>query len=177
MITGAALLMLLLATGVVFTARYRRNFDYELRTTRGDLYIRRPVGEAFREALDFIAERATPQDAIAILPEGSDLAFLGERRMPLRMQILPPGFLDEAGERAEIARLEAARVRYVFITNRPMREFGAETFGRDFYPTLGRWIDDHYRLVKICGLSKDEGIQVGDPVFFIKVFERRRDTQ
>jgi 4-amino-4-deoxy-L-arabinose transferase-like glycosyltransferase len=177
MIGGVALLILLLATAVVFTARYRRNFDFELQTPHGDLYVRRPVGQAFREALDFIAERTTPEDAIAVLPEGSDLAFLGGRRMALRMQIAPPGFLDEQGERAEIARLQAARVRYVFITNRPMREFGAETFGRDFYPTLGRWIEDHYRLVKVCGLSKDERVQIGDPSFFVKILERRPDIQ
>jgi hypothetical protein len=141
------------------------------------MYVRPPVGLAFREALDFIAARTGPQDAIAVVPEGSDLAFLGGRRMALRLQILHPGFLDEEGERAEIARLQAARVRYVFVTNRPMREFGAEVFGRDYFPTLGKWIEDRYQLVKVCGASKDERVQIGDPAFFVKIYERRPEGQ
>ncbi len=173
-LAGAGMLgALLLVTGVVYGARYRLNFDYQLRTPRGAFFVRRPVGEAFREALDFIAERTAPDDAIAVLPEGSDLAFLSERRMALRMQILHPGFLDEGGERAEIARLQTARARYVLIVNRSMREFGADVFGRDYFTTLGRWIDEHYRLVKVCGQSQDERLRIGDSDFFVKIFELR----
>ncbi|HEX5085194.1 MAG TPA: glycosyltransferase family 39 protein [Blastocatellia bacterium] len=171
MIGAGMLTALLLATVVVYGVRYRFNFDYELKSPRGDLFVRRPIGEAFREALDFIAERSTPDDAIAVLPEGSDLAFLGERRMPLRLQIFHPGFLDEQGERAEIARLHASRARYVLIVNRSMHEFGADVFGRDYFPTLGRWIDENYSLVKVCGESQNERLQIGDQVFFIKIFE------
>src|SRR5262249_14290982 len=130
-------------------------------------------GAAYREALDFIAERTTPADAIAVLPEGSELAFLGERRMAMRLQIFHPGFLDEQGERAEIARLQAADERFALVVNRPMHEFGADVFGRDYFPTLGRWIDERYRLVKVCGVSQDERLQIGDPVFFVKIFELR----
>jgi hypothetical protein len=167
------LIALLLATAVVYAARYRLNFNYELQTPRGDLFVRRQIGEAFREALDFIGERTTPDDAIAVLPEGSDLAFLGERRMALRLQIVLPGFMDERGERAEIARLQASRVRYALIVNRPMHEFGADVFGRDFFTTLGRWIEEHYQLVKVCGESSDEELRGGDTAFFVKIFELR----
>jgi 4-amino-4-deoxy-L-arabinose transferase-like glycosyltransferase len=171
---GAGMLIgLLLVTAVVYGARYRRNFNYELNTPRGDLFVRPPIGHAFREALDFIAERTTPDDAIAVFPEGSDLAFFGERRMALRLQIFHPGFLDEEGERAEIARLQAARARYALVVNRSMHEFGADVFGRDYFTTLGRWIDEHYRLVEVCGESQDERLQIGDPDFFIKIFELR----
>ncbi|HEY6400961.1 MAG TPA: glycosyltransferase family 39 protein, partial [Blastocatellia bacterium] len=173
LIGAGMLIALLLVTSVVYGARYRFNFNYELKTPRGDLFVRRPIGEAFREALDFIAERSTPDDAVAVLPEGSDLAFLGERRMALRLQIFHPGFLDEQGERAEIARLQASRARYAIIVNRSMREFGADAFGRDYFPTLGRWINENYRLVKICGESQDERLHIGDRVFFIKILENR----
>jgi hypothetical protein len=177
-LVGAGMLIaLLLATAVVYAARYRLNFNYELKTPRGELFVRSPVGEAFREALDFIAEHTTPDDAIAVLPEGSDLAFLGERRMALRLQIFLPGFLDERGERAEIARMQASRVRYALIVSRKMREFGADVFGRDYFMTLGGWIDEHYQLVKVCGGAKDGMLRGGDPAFFVKIFELRDPAQ
>jgi hypothetical protein len=175
---GAGLLTaLLLLTAVVYGVRYRRNFDFKLETPRGELFVRRPIGVAYREALDFIAERSSPSDAIAILPEGSELAFLSERRMALRLQIFHPGFLNEEGERGEIARLQAAAARYVLIVNRPMHEFGADVFGRDYFPSLGKWIDERYRLVKVCGVSHDERLQIGDPDFFVKIFELRDASQ
>jgi hypothetical protein len=93
--------------------------------------------------------------------------------MALRLQIFLPGFLDERGERAEIARLQASRARYTLIASRQMREFGADVFGRDYFTTLGRWIDENYRLVKVCGESKDEMLRVGDGTFFVKIFELR----
>nr|MDQ3012015.1 hypothetical protein [Acidobacteriota bacterium] len=69
------------------------------------------------------------------------------------------------------------RVRYVLIVNRPMREFGLEAFGRAFYTQLGGWIEANYRLVKICGNAQSENRQmepqIGDPQFFIKIFERK----
>lgn len=176
MIGAGMLIALLLATAVVYGARYRINFNYDLKTPRGDLYVRRPIGATFREALDFIAERSNPDDAVAVLPEGSDLAFLSERRMPLRLQIFHPGFLDEQGERDEIKRLQASRARYAVIVNRSMHEFGADVFGRDYFPTLGRWIDENYRLVKVCGESQDERLQIGDRVFFIKILENRNSS-
>ena len=177
-LAGAGMLIaLLLATAVVYATRYRLTFNFELKTPRGDLFVRRPIGEAFREALDFIAERTTPDDAIAVLPEGSDLAFLGGRRMALRLQIFLPGFLDEQGERAEIARLQASRARYAIIVSRPMHEFGADVFGHDYFVTLGRWIDEQYRLVKVCGESPDEEGLVGDQEFFVKIFEQRSAGQ
>ena len=173
-LVGAGMLItLLVVTAVVYAARYRLNFNYELKTPRGEFFVRPPIGEAFREALDFIAERTTPDDAIAVLPEGSDLAFLGERRMALRLQIFLPGFLDDRGERAEIARLQASRARYALIVSRPMHEFGADIFGRDYFTTLGRWIDEHYQLVKVCGEPRDEMSRDGDSTFFVKIYELR----
>jgi hypothetical protein len=93
--------------------------------------------------------------------------------MPFRHQILIPELMSEEDERRVIERLRQEPIRYVFIVNRPMREFGAEAFGRDFYTELGRWIDERYRLVKVCGSSRDERSQIGAPVFFIRIFEDR----
>jgi hypothetical protein len=84
---------------------------------------------------------------------------------------------DERGERAEIARLQASRARYALIVSRQMREFWADVFGRDYYTTPGRWIDENYRLVKVCGESRDEMLRVGDRTFFVKIFELRDAAQ
>jgi hypothetical protein len=166
------MILMFVATAIVFSVRYRKNFSLEITAQRGHLFAPGVTGQAIREALDFISTSTQPGEAIAVLPEGSDLAFLTGRKMPLRHQILIPGLMSDRDEQQAIAHLQRDRVRYVFIVNRPMREFGLEAFGRDFYTQLGGWIEANYRLVKVCGASENSDVQIGDPRFFIKVFER-----
>jgi hypothetical protein len=159
-------------TAVVFGVRYRRNFSHEIKASRGHLFTPRSSGPAIEEALKFIESKTNPGETIAVLPEGSDLAFLTGRRISLRHQILIPGLMSESDEQRAIERMRSGRVRYVFIVNRPMREFGAEAFGRDYYRNLGRWIDEHYRMVEVFGAMRSEPLEIGHPAFFIKVFAR-----
>ncbi len=171
------MILMFVATAIVFGVRYRKNFNYEIATSRGHMFAPRSTGQGISEALNFILTKTQPGEAIAVLPEGSDLTFLTGRRMPLRHQILIPGLMSERDEQQAIRRLQQERVRYVLIVNRPMREFGLEAFGRDFYPQLGGWIEANYRLVKVCGNAQSGnsqlGPQIGDPQFFIKIFERK----
>ncbi len=163
----------LFATAIVYGIRYRKNFNHEIVAERGHLFAPNVTGQAIDEALKFIESHTAPGESIAVFPEGSDLAFLTGRRTPFRHQILIPGLMSEEDERRMIERLRQEPVRYVFVVNRPMREFGAEAFGRDFYTELGRWIDESHRVVKICGSARDERLQIGAPVFFIKIFEQQ----
>ncbi len=164
-----------LITAVVFGIRYRKNYSYEINTPRGTLYATRQVGPVYRAALDFIATHTQPGEAVAVLPEGSDLTFFSDRRMPLRHQILIPGLMNERDETVAIELLDKQRVRYVLLVNRPLREFGAVAFGRDFYQRLGGWIEAHYRVVKVCGAGGRADAQIGDAEFFIKVLEQRSE--
>ncbi len=171
---GRALLIVTVLIGAItFGIRYRKNFSVEIRAERGHFFAPKVTGSEIIEALDFIRIATQPNESIAILPEGSDLVFLTGRRMPLRHQILIPGLMSEQDELKAIAQLQQDRVRYVLIVNRPMREFGQEAFGRDFYTQLGGWIQGNYRLVRIFGHSQSIDPQIGEPLFFIKAFERR----
>ena len=170
---GRALLVVtILAGAVTFGIRYRKNFSVELHAERGHLFAPGITGQEISEALNFIRTSTEPGESIAILPEGSDLAFLTGRRMPLRHQILIPGLMSQQDEQEAIRHLQNDRVRYILIVNRPMREFGQEAFGRDFYTQLGGWIEANYRLVRICGSTRSGNPQIGDSGFFIKILKR-----
>ncbi|MBL8187222.1 MAG: glycosyltransferase family 39 protein [Acidobacteria bacterium] len=169
----ALLLVTILAGAVTFGVRYRKNFNVEIRAERGHLFAPKVTGNEIRDAMEFLHNSTQPNEIIAVLPEGNDLAFLTERRISLRHQILIPGLMRDEDELKAIERLQQERVRYVLIVNRPMREFGHEAFGRDFYVQLGQWIETNYRLVKVFGSTKNDNPQIGEAGFFIKVFERQ----
>ncbi|MBX3276791.1 MAG: glycosyltransferase family 39 protein [Acidobacteria bacterium] len=170
--TGAVLLLILIAGGNTLV-RFRTKFVGEVATPRGHFLVERPHDPAYIEAIDFLQKHSAPGDAIAVLPEGSDLAFLTGRRMPLRHQILLPGLMSEADELRAIEQLASLPVRYVFITNRPTREFGAAVWGRDYYQRLDAAIRSDYRVVKVCGRNRDPEIEIGDREYFIKILERK----
>lgn len=167
---GLMLLSLWLGiTIVVFGVRYRKTFPTLLTAPHGKLYATAATAPAAQEAIEFLIANSTPNDAVAVLPEGSSLAFLAGRRMPLRHQIFIPDFMDAQEEQRAIAML--ASVKYVLLTNRPMREFGREAFGRDYYQAMGQAIADQFRLVKVCSSGQD--LAIGAPQFFIKIYERK----
>ncbi len=169
----ALLIVTILAGAVTFGIRYRKNFNVEIQAERGHLFAPKVTGNEIREALEFVRHWTQPNETIAVLPEGNDLAFLAGRRISLRHQILIPGLMSEDDEQAAIRRLQQGRIRYVLIVNRPMREFGQEAFGRDFYTRLGEWIEANYRLAKVFGSQQTANPQIGDTGFFIKLYERR----
>ena len=173
MITMAFCILAIVGTGVSFAVRYRARFGYEISSVRGNLIAERGSGPVIAEAFRFIEGNTVENEVIAVLPEGNDLAFLTARRINLRHQVLIPGFLSEPDERQSIDALEKANVRYILITNRPMREFGATAFGEDFYLTLGSYIRENFEVAAVFGDPAAADPNIGDPKFFIKALKRR----
>ena len=158
----------LVITMFVFGYRYRKTFPVLLTTPRGSLYVTNDNAVAMNEALEFLAKNSTENDFIAVVPEGSALGFLSQRRLNQRHQILIPDFMDASEEQRAIAQL--SEVKYVLVVNRPMREFGFEAFGRDFYQAYGKHLQENYHVVKMCGA--DPSAEIGNRRFFIKILEK-----
>lgn len=171
---GAGLILtLIVLTSVDSAIRYRTMYVEPAETHRGRFLVGRLLNPAYPEALDFLLRHSSPGDRIAVFPEGSDLAFLTDRRMPLRHQIFLPGLMSEPDERRAIEQLASEPIRYVFIANRPTGEFGAVVWGRDYYRALDAAIRRDYRVVKVCGRDRNPEIEIGNPEFFIKILERK----
>lgn len=166
----------LTATTVIYAVRYRRTYRDRVETPYGTFYAPVATGQVIRQAIQFIAANTKPNDPVAVLPEGSDLTFLAGRAHPLRHQILVPGLMSPADELEAIRTLEKHRVEYILIVNRPMREFGLNSFGEDYYLQLGGWISDHYRPLTVYGADGDPAARIGDPRFFIRILVRQNPS-
>ncbi len=173
---GCALGLILLAvagTAVRVAYQYRSKHTSALRTPRGTMLARPDHVQAFQEAITLIERQTRPGDYVAVLPEGTALHFFTGRRSPLRDEIVTPGMLDAAGEARAIARLQETKTQLVLVANRPTKEYKQKTFGRDYYQTLMRWIEEHYQPCAILGPDKRPDIAIGDPVFFFRAYCRR----
>jgi hypothetical protein len=163
----------LAASAAVIAFRYVSTSYSTVRTFRGATRVAPPQSRAFTAALDFISRSTDPGDYICALPEGSSLNFLADRPAPLRYEILTPGFLDRDGELRAVRQLTDRNVKYIFVLNRPTREFGCAAFGRDCYRALMGWIESHYDVVAVFGDGATAASEIGDPIFFIKGYRRK----
>lgn len=159
-----------MATMIVFGYRYRKTFPALIQAPNGSLYATAETAPATQEAIAFLLNNSGPADAVAIVPEGSSLAFLTGRYMPLRHQILIPDFMDEQEEIRAVEKLRT--VKFALVINRPMREFGLEAFARDYYQKMGQVLQEEFHIVKVCGEVSDADPAIGNRRFFIKILQK-----
>jgi hypothetical protein len=131
------------------------------------------LGATFDQAIAFIRRETSPDEPIAVMPEGTSLLFLTDRKNPLREEITTPGFLDRAGEERAIRQLEQSNTRYIMIANRATSEFGATIFGRDYCQNLMQWIKDNFEESMVFSPEGNKNFQIGDKVFFIKAYRKK----
>jgi hypothetical protein len=160
-------------TGGVLAYRYQDRNTYRLSSDRGTIITLPDLGKAFEEAINLVEQETAPDEAIAVMPEGTSLTFFTGRTNPLREEIITPGFLDAAGQQRAIDQLEQSGNRLIFITNRATPEFGPAIFGRDYCQTLMQWIEENYELYRMLGPDPDPDLQIGDKTFFMRVYKRR----
>jgi hypothetical protein len=160
-------------TGGVLAYRYQDRNTYRLSSERGTIITLPDLGKAFDEAIELIEQEAAPDEPVAVMPEGTSLAFFTGRTNPLREEIITPGFLDAAGEQRAINQLAQSGNRFIFITNRATPEFGPAIFGKDYCQTLMSWIEENYVFYRMLGPDPNPDLQIGDKTFFMRVYKRR----
>jgi len=126
-------------------------------------------GQAFADAIQFIEHETVPGAPIAVLPEGSSLTFFTNRCNPLREEIIIPGFLNREGEKRLIECFKHS-TRFVFIANRPNREFGVYRAGPS--DGLMSWIEQNFEPVATFGANHDSSLQYGARPFFIRAYRK-----
>jgi hypothetical protein len=162
-----------IVTSGLLAYRYRIRNTYPIVTTRGTMFAVPDLGAAFEQAIAFINQETAPDESIAVMPEGTSLLFLTNRKNPLREEITTPGFLDRAGEERAIRQLTESNTRFILIANRATSEFGATIFGRDYCQHLMGWIKTNYEESTVFSPEGNKNFQIGDKVFFIKAYKKK----
>jgi hypothetical protein len=162
-----------IVTAGLLAHRYRVRNTYPIVSSRGTMLAVPDLGATFEQAIAFINRETAPDESIAVMPEGTSLLFLTNRKNPLREEITTPGFLDRAGEERAIRQLTESNTRYIFIANRATSEFGATIFGRDYCRHLMEWIKNNYEENTVFSPEGNKNFQIGDKVFFIKAYRKK----
>ncbi|MEP6769597.1 MAG: hypothetical protein ABJC61_13070 [Acidobacteriota bacterium] len=145
-----------------------------MRTPAGFLRLPADRAAAVAGAAGYLQTVTRPGDGFAGFPEGGLFNFTLGLPNPLREEQVLPGHLDAAREEEVARRIETAGPRFLAIANQPTAVFGKAAFGEDYARRIRSAIDSRYRLGASFG-EADPDARVGDPRFFIHVYERKTE--
>jgi hypothetical protein len=171
-VASATLCVAVAAALGVFAWRLATTPLVPIKTDRGEVRLDRARAPAMQQALDFIARESKPGEYVVAFPEGSSLNFLSSRPVPVRYEIMTPGYLTAEKEQFMLRKLQEKNVRYIFLFNRATGEFGPAVFGRDYCRATMEWVESNYELAAIFGEHVSPGMQIGDRIYFIKCYRK-----
>ncbi|MEP7132270.1 MAG: hypothetical protein ABI914_03845, partial [Acidobacteriota bacterium] len=140
-------------------------------TPAGPLRLPADRAAAISETAGYLQAMVRPGDGFAGFPEGGLFNFTLGLPNPLREEQVLPGHLDATREEEVARRIETAGPRFLVIANQPTAIFGPVAFGDDYARRIRAVIQSRYRLGATFGEGAPES-RVGDPRFFIHVYER-----
>jgi 4-amino-4-deoxy-L-arabinose transferase-like glycosyltransferase len=152
--------------------RFRHFNTYEISTPRGRMLTEPAIGHPIAEAIRYAREHTSPEDYVLVLPQGSLINFLAERRNPFRQEIIHPGFLEGQNEEEARRWILSGRIPLILIDNVLSPEMRDVAFGFDYNRDLLRFIQEHYHLTATFGPVSGREARLGDKEFFILAYAR-----
>jgi len=164
--------LMIVGMGVNSAILLRRRNTFTVSSSRGSFITVPEIGEPLQAAIRYVEQRTGPDDYVLSAPQGTTINFLAARRYPLREEIIHPGFLAGEKELDAIERIETRETPLILIANIDTSEFSDRAFGVDYNQGLMRWVNEKYHLAARFDSAHSHNATLGDPPFFILVYER-----
>jgi hypothetical protein len=126
-----------------------------------DRFIADDRGVIVADMLALLAEFTTPQQTLAVLPEGTIFNYLARRATSTPIVQLNPTELVIFGEQDLTQGFEDHPPSFILLVHKDTTEFGARYFGIDYGRPLLDWIKRHYHPLRRLGATPLVGPQFG----------------
>jgi hypothetical protein len=130
--------------GIVDQRFSNRVYSVALGADRLETGLRGPFVQC---TLDAIERHISPEQTLAVLPEGVMLNYLSRRNSPTPYTNFMPPELAIFGEEPMLTAFRAAPPDFVALVHKSTREYGFAFFGQDYGQALYDWIASRYRPV------------------------------
>lgn len=163
--TWLGLAVLWLGSHSVYDFHMQQTFRID--TPRGNLLTAPHIGQPFAAALSYVRQHTRPEDFVLAVPQATGINFLAERRYPFREDIVLPGFITGAKERAAIDRIKMLQVPLILVINLNTSDFRDKSFGVDYNREMMDWIKQHYRLKSCFDFDSSRMISNSEECFIL----------
>lgn len=129
--------------------------NFHLETSKGNIYTFKKDGQPIKYLSDYIIKNTNKTDKIVILPEGTMINFITDRRSDNIFHSLSPLFYtDTFGEEKVISNFKQNPTDYFIILPLSTIEYGSEYFC-DYASNFCEMIEQEYNLV-----NKENNIKI-----------------
>ena len=123
--------------------------NYELQTTKGNIYTYKRDGETIKYVSDYILENTKETDKVVMLPEGVIINFLTDRKAENQyLSLIPLNYFDVFGEEKVLEHFKNNLPEVFVILPINMQEYGYKFFGVDYAQSFYEMIENNYNLVQ-----------------------------
>ena len=147
-----ALPFILSAFILVFTAEDFNSLkfkDYFLITDKGNIFTYKKDGRLIEASIGLVFENTKPEDRVVVLPEGSIINFITDRKGDNTYYNLSPLFyFDVFGEERILKHFEKNLPEYFIILPIDNREYGYSFFGKDYAQNFYIMLIKNYYLIQ-----------------------------
>lgn len=144
--SGLIIFILLLALGHLYPARLNHQRKTEVTELKSNRFLQtRSRHQYLHQILSSINNSLTPDDTLAVLPQGAIINFLTGHATTVPYLIYMPTELAMYGETVIIDRFTRNAPDYILLRDRSTAEHGVE-FGQSYGVDLTQWIEKNYHL-------------------------------
>lgn len=123
--------------------------DYFLITDKGNINTYTKDGKLTEAAIGLVFDNTNSQDRVVVLPEGSIINFITDRKGDNTYYNLSPLFYyDVFGEERVLKHFKENLPEYFLILPIDNREYGYSFFGRDYAQKFNEIILENYNLIQ-----------------------------
>ena len=123
--------------------------NYNLETTKGNIYTYKRDGESIKYISDYIVENTEKSDKIVMLPEGTMVNFLTDRKADNQyLSLIPLNYFDVFGEEKVIEHFKNNLPEVFVILPINTQEYGFKFFGVDYAQSFYEMIEKNYNLIQ-----------------------------
>ena len=125
--------------------KYRQN-NTKVLTTKGTFYIQKQQADTINSAIQYITQYTNKQQKILILPEGSVLNFLTDRKCNMHLHMADRLYYDALGKDSIINNIREADYEIIFV----VKGYGLTNFGKPYLYNknnpVTKYLEDNYQL-------------------------------
>lgn len=127
---------------------YQLSFKGVVNSDKGILYATNPKDKLINESLDYIKKNVPKNATCLVLPEGTIINFLSDRKSLDKYNQLTLNHIEALGEGNIVNSLKIDPPEYIFINNNPTPQYGKKCFCEDYGSKICRFIVLNYQQEK-----------------------------
>lgn len=146
--------------------------NYKINTDKGTIFATYSVGKTVEQTAKYIADNASEQDRVLVLPEGLMVNYLSNRKSDDMFYQLLPNHIEILGEENIVKKMKQNPSEYIVLTSLTTGAYGKTYFCADYAQKICDFINENYEYLET--FENKERFLSNHPGFMMMVLKLKK---